>query len=456
MSESANTPTSGNLLSPRNLILAAVAVCLLSVVGMCWTMLRPNNSGGMGGDSFGTHRNGYRALFEILAESGVDVRRELAPPQANENADHTIAFLRPDARLVGFSPKFVQALLPWVEGGGRVLVALPPELTDEMLQASRIMGGAGLPPPPDILEILGVDDRIKRSESTPSGTTGGGGTVSGRASGRGGNFGWTFGADEPPPELVKATTTGSLAPLAPETTIIAVPGDKFATLDADPAKLDGSLSVRDAAGDDYLLVAVVQRGAGRIVLISEPQLLSNALLAKADNSVLAAHLLAPKVQPVVFDEFYHGLAVRGNPFYLLTRPGFAAVTLGILLGVGVWTWRQAVFLGPPLADRQPSRRDIGEYIDAMGDFFCRGAGHRRFLVREVRDGMLHQLCQELKLPPDKLDVDEITALLARRDPKRAETLRGLFGEIAAQLQSPREYPAGKFLPTMHRLAGMSK
>jgi hypothetical protein len=202
-----------------------------------------------------------------------------------------------------------------------------------------------------------------------------------------------------------------------------------------------------------VIIAVIKRGKGEIVIVSEPRLLSNALVAQTDNSILAAHLLSPTGQSVTFDEFYHGLAVRGNPLYLLTRPGFAVVTAGLLVSVGVWTWRAALFLGPPLADPEPARRDIGQYIDAMSDFFGRGLDHRRFLVREARDGVLQQLCEELKLPAETSNIDTILAALRRRDPLRAEALRVQLQQIDMALAKPGDFPKSSFLPTMQRLAG---
>jgi hypothetical protein len=444
MSESENTPTR-QLVSPRNLILAAVAVCVLSVVAMCISMLRPSDSGGMASDSFGTRRNGYRALFEVLSESGIPITRAIAPPAAADDGPRTYVFLSPNARLVGYAPKYLHGIRNWVERGGRIVVA---PATSSPLADARF-AGMGDVELRDILQILQVDHRVTVGEAFDADSE------PLALNQRPANDLWQFDLPtEPPPRLLPASMGGSLQPLADKIEQVAVPGDKFATFGSKGGPLDGSLSVRDAAGDEHLLIAVLNRGAGQIILVSEPRLFSNVLLAKADNSVLAAHLLAPDGREVIFDEFYHGLAVRGNPFYLLTRPGFAAVTIGILLFVGAATWRQAVFLGPPLERAGLSRRDIGEYVDAMGAFFSRGRGHRRFLVREVRDGVLQQLCQEMKLPPDTHDVRLIESALARRNPRRAESFRRAIDEIDTYLAESADYPASRFLPNLTALASV--
>jgi hypothetical protein len=201
-----------------------------------------------------------------------------------------------------------------------------------------------------------------------------------------------------------------------------------------------------------VLAAALSRGQGEIVVISDPRIFSNRQIARDDNAVLAYQLLVPSRQLIVFDEFYHGLSVRGNPLYLLTRPGFAAAAVSIALIAGLWSWRQAVFLGPPLADKAVSRRDIAEYVNAMGAFFSRGQGHRHFVMRELRDGTLHQLADEFHLPPDTTDASIMIAALARRNPVRAESLAKCLSEIDAQLQSPGEMAAARFLDLAHRLS----
>jgi hypothetical protein len=128
------------------------------------------------------------------------------------------------------------------------------------------------------------------------------------------------------------------------------------------------------------------------------------------------------------------------------------VTIGLLLLVGALAWRAAVFLGPPLGDTQTKRRDIGEYVLAMGEFFSRGEGSRRFIVHELRDGVLRQICRELRLPMDTLDVEKITAALARRDRSRAELLAATIRDVDADLALRGDYPRSSFLPVMQRLA----
>jgi hypothetical protein len=351
----------------------------------------------------------------------------------------------------------LQALETWIERGGRVVVT-PSSRRDIV---SPPAGTADDEPEFDILEALEVDDAVQVGElsedyveidytAESSDSRGGSDTDAEPDDSRWQMWG---AAPEPvPPATLPAAMDGSLRSLAEGVRRLALPGDGYATLRAKSDDLDGSLHTVEKDGNRHLLVAVVKRGAGEVVVVAEPALLGNRLLAEADNSVLAARLIAPRRHEVVFDEFYHGLAVRGNPLYLLTRPGFAAATVGLLLVVGTITWRVAVFLGPPLTKPRPSRRDIGEYVNAMSQFFSRGRGSRRFLVSEVRDGVLRQVCHELKLPMDTINVERITQALARRDRQRARRLDDVVRDIDAALARPGDYPRESFLPVIQRLA----
>ena len=48
---------------------------------------------------------------------------DFAPPDARTALDETLVLLGPDPQIVGFEPSYLHKLLPWVEQGGRIVVA---------------------------------------------------------------------------------------------------------------------------------------------------------------------------------------------------------------------------------------------------------------------------------------------------------------------------------------------
>lgn len=447
MVESANTSATQNLLTARNAILISVAVLALSLLWALATMLRPKDSGGLARDSFGTHGDGFRGLFETLQDLNVPVTRGMWPPSSDPKAT-TVVMLAPDPQLVQFEPKYLTSLKSWVERGGRLIVA-PQHLTEHKNRYEDAMPGER-----NVLKLLDIEGSVTLAEKQASDEV-----LNGvRRHSRDAESSlpeemwdaWTY--KPPTPRVFEVEATGSLKNIATDVHHIAAPGNEFSVLVAGNQKPSGSLSIK-TVDSESILVAAISHGKGEIIVVSDPALLSNFLLARSDNSILAAKLLAPRALPVDFDEYYHGLSVRGNPLFLLTRPGFAAIALGIVLVIAITAWRSAVFLGPPLADGEKSRRDIQEYIHAMGAFFVRGPGHRRFLVQEIRNGVLHELCEQLHLPPHTTDVDVIASALRRRDPQRAEKLQKAVADVDARLAHLGEYPRASFFSSMQQLTG---
>lgn len=432
--------------SVRSIILLAVFIFVVSIGIASLSLLRTPDSGGWASDSYGTRASGYRGLFETLSELRIESRRQLPPPVSQMPTDHTLVFLAPHRNLVGVEPAYLEALNDWIRRGGRVVVG----------PAAFEHGGGGAEDRqdepevelPDVLDTLGLPSVsiLPVDIATGSGPTpippGDARRV--RRQRRSLDElpealldAWT--ARPPPirPTAVKAE--GALSGLGGLVESLVIPGDVVHTVASDVDEPTGRITFADADDVHHALVADFPRGEGEIVVIGDPLLLANRFLAHADNSVLAVHLLSPERGPVIFDEFYHGLSVRGNPLYLLTRPGYAAVAVAVLLAISAWTWREAVFLGPPLPDESSRRRDIGEYVQAMARFFRRAPTSRPFLVREVRDGVLYALCQEIGLPPQTHEKDAIVAAIARRDPDRAAQLERVLGDIDDRLAHPQHW-----------------
>jgi hypothetical protein len=184
----------------------------------------------------------------------------------------------------------------------------------------------------------------------------------------------------------------------------------------------GALTFKSDDGVERTLVALYSLEKGEVLVVSDPSLAENFTVAGSDNSVLAVHLVAGAERPVVFDEFYHGLTIRGNPMWLFTRRTYRLLGLMLLMVTGVIVWHQSVFLGPPLETADKSRRTIREYIDAASRLLNRGKSSYQFLLVETRSGVLWKLRHELALPPGEERPEMIVAAIDRRDPKRARQL----------------------------------
>ncbi len=443
------------MLNARNILALTIVIAVVSLAWGCLELARPPDSGGMGSDSYGTRAYGQRGLFEILNDLRIPVERILGPPTGVVGRDVTLVLWKPDPDLVDLEPAYLRALSRWVENGGRVVVA-----PDERRAAPRpigLSGRHGHTRESTVLGELGLTTvtlktiELNSAEKGPtddSTTESSGGQTAKPVLKRDGldddDIGriselLTGNARPIATRAVAVTATGVLSPVRQRVSTLEIPAEKLQVLNVGESAPDGTITFRDPEGSEQILAAVFHRGTGELVVVASPAIAENHLIARHDNSVLAVQLLAVPGRPVVFDEFYHGLTIRGNPLWLFTQRGYAATTLCLLALFGLWIWREAVFLGPPLAPRAHSRRSIAEYVDAMARFMNRGGSSQAFLLREVRAGVLRAVRDELHLPlppvrdhhlpPVRDHVDELAAVLAHRDPRRARELIEAMGAV---------------------------
>ena len=433
------------MLTARNFVALTIVIAVVSLAWACLELAQPPDSGGLGRDSYGTRVHGQRGLFEILTGLGIPVERILGPPTAVVGREVTLVLWKPQPDLVQVEPAYLHALAEWVENGGRVVVA-----PDGRHAASRplgLSGRDGYTRESTVLGELGLATvrvrtiNLESAEKGPKADSTGlssDGQASETATNRDESQDddvrrirelLTGTARPIVTRAVTVTAAGVLSPLRELVSTIEVPAEKLQVLSVGASAPDGTIIFHDPAGSEQILAAVYHRGKGELVVVASPAIAENRLIARHDNSVLAVQLLAVPARPVVFDEFYHGLTIRGNPLWLFTQRGYAATTLCLLTVIGLWIWREAVFLGPPLAPQAQSRRSIGEYVDAMARFLNRGGSSQAFLLREVRSGVLHAVRDELHLPPLRDHVDELAAVLARRDPRRARQLIEAVGAV---------------------------
>jgi hypothetical protein len=421
------------MLSARTVIIFVVVIFVLSVVGVTVTMLRPPDRQGMGPDSYGTRAHGFRALYEILAALGATEKRGLSPPGDTLDRSATLVMWSPDDDLISDEPVYMQRVVSWVRDGGHLVVALDAKesaphghkafQTRKRLDRRSVTEVLGLPgahaqlvdlanppktkskdePPPAVEEVEEPEASAtaEKDEDPPANDDGEQAPPEHPKRATGGRLVFrkrvtlNEGVREMllpeffPVHLADVRGEGDLSALGSQIAQLQVPR-QLQTLEVGDSAPVGTASV--VSGEESWVVAAQYKlGAGEVVLVSDPEIFDNRLIGQADNSVLAVRLIGAGQGPIVWDEFYHGLTIRGSILFLLTRGAYAIVAVMILLALAGWLWRQANFLGPPLAMQPVSRRSVREYVEAMGRFFKRGANSRRFMLDEVRRGVLWTL-----------------------------------------------------------------
>ena len=430
------------MLSARNAVLAALAVFALSMIAGTISLMGPPDSHGAAVDSYGTRRDGYRAVYELLSAFDVPVERRIGPPSPDLPTSTTLVLWMPHHDLIANEPAYLERLLPWVERGGRLVVAVQPPGRNwlaTMTQATARGKGDDLWTTLKLKGVQPIPIALRETDDDPN-----------RALTRPQNFNSTAARREQirraleesmgvhPVEFttVTAKVSGTFERLQDRVRQLQFPAEELGGLEIDDAQTArGVIECVRPDGDPWTVAATFERGRGEIVVVAEPMLLMNASLGQADNGVLAYDLLASGGRSVVFDEFYHGLSVRGNPLWLLTKSSYAVVMIALVGLLALELWRLAILLGPPLDAPTKSRRTIIEYIEAMARFLHRARDSRRFLLCEVREGVLHTVGHRLGLPPSKHHPAAIAAKMAKRSPREADQFREDMRQLDAALES---------------------
>ncbi len=268
------------MFTARNAIIAAVIVTVASIGFNVLKILDSPDSGGRATDSFGTHWNGFRAVFELLGESGVKVERRTGPPEADLPASTTLVLLVPDAGIVATEPAYLERLLSWVEAGGRIVAApvfAPPErgfheTKPKTTQAAKLL---------DVLGVEGVT--VEQQKPVDDQDEDKSATDSERRRRIRERMRQTWQDAWQPRTFECATVATSVTgtfPLDPARVAhLYLPAEAQRRLElAEPKEASGLLEARaDESDEPRTLAASFRRGKGEIIVLAEPALTDELL-----------------------------------------------------------------------------------------------------------------------------------------------------------------------------------
>jgi hypothetical protein len=198
--------------------------------------------------------------------------------------------------------------------------------------------------------------------------------------------------------------------------------------------------LRDQKG---LRIAGRRLGRGLAVWMADSSFLSNGLLGKADNPVLAANLLAYALgrapgKRVVFDEYHYGFGGRESGWSVMagtlvtTAPGWSVLAL-TAAGLLYLLYRGRRF-GTRRSPAPPHRRSKLEYVLSVGATY-RAAGANRLTFRLLFDWFLRRAAEQAGLPPS-VTSQRLAGALARRSVEQAKRFESLLDECRAAADGP--------------------
>jgi hypothetical protein len=110
------------------------------------------------------------------------------------------------------------------------------------------------------------------------------------------------------------------------------------------------------------VVAVADRGRGRVVALADAALVDNQGLATADDAALALAVVGPSPHRVVFLESVHGFASEGlDALPASWRWAFGGLVVALVVGL----WWAAPRFGPPEPARRELRPPRVDHVEAL-------------------------------------------------------------------------------------------
>ncbi len=180
--------------------------------------------------------------------------------------------------------------------------------------------------------------------------------------------------------------------------------------------------LRVTTGGHQAVALIEPRGRGRLVAISDPQVLGNGNLGQLDNGRLAADLLslAGPGAPVMFDEYHHGAGGESPSLTdWVTTPWGAMLGLALLV-VYVGLLLRGRPFGPPVSLAPARDRSSAEYAEAVGTLLRRARARATTLAmleEATRRSLGARMGLGLGASPQQLD-----RLLAARAPELSREL----------------------------------
>jgi hypothetical protein len=388
---------------------------------------------------------GTRALFEYLREGGADVvrwRRPMAALSGPEKPE-SLVIVGPTRHM--FERREAVAIIGWVSAGGRLVVIdrepdpqlIPqvgrwrvlaqmvefPDTDSDPYNAENMTRGAPLLSPAQPTALTRNVSEVTRSRfasrlqivyadaQTPARPVIVTGPRAARTPPEEEGGAWSPGNNQPPP----APKPREAPEAAPDTHAPVV------------HILDG----REGAG---ALLVDYAYGRGRIVVLSDPYVVSNAGLNRADNLFLAANVVTGGLKGrVAFDEFHQGFGETQNQLfaYLRGTPILWLFGQGALVALAL-VWTRARRFARPVPEPRPDRRSKLEFVSSMAELQQRARAYD-LAVENVYQRTRRALARYAGLPATASPAQLAERVTARsgRDRAALETLLRQCEEASA-------------------------
>lgn len=289
--------------------------------------------------------------------------------------------------------------LPWIEAGGTAVVWLPPP------PPIRPPASPRSPHPPDAMRV-GWEESLREGRAT-------------RREGRSERCEVIAGLRLPPRRRVESEQGRQVgrvvgSAIGSDEKRRRLPGPTLAFFDRNAAAAPLDWDPLWVASDDRAPFALERRlGAGRLVVVADVRVLTNARLAAADAAPFVFDWVETHGVPWI-DEHAHGAVPESGAFRYLARSPARAPGLG-LLGLGLLAlWRGRAWPVRRVEEVDPEAPTLVAFVDSVAHLYTRTRDFERVFER-YRALSLERIRRALGLAPGT-PAEIVVAALRAREP----------------------------------------
>ncbi|MEP7148741.1 MAG: DUF4350 domain-containing protein [Acidobacteriota bacterium] len=174
-----------------------------------------------------------------------------------------------------------------------------------------------------------------------------------------------YSSDEPPPPPPPKKIDDESETLVSETDEASM-DDEVTEPDEEVAEFEAPIVHIGASGQNLLIEAPFSEG--RVIVLSDPFIVSNNGINLVDNAQLAINLVTARTGPIAFDEYHHGYGVNNNRFFhYFEGTPVIAIFLQFGLVVALIFFSQSRRFARPIPEPEPNRLTKLEYVSAMAE-----------------------------------------------------------------------------------------
>lgn len=409
------------------------------------TELSPNRS------TYNSGTTGTQAFYSLLSETGRMVRRWQSPLDTIDSSedDRPAVFVMIGPHRRELSDVENTKLMAWVSNGG-TLILIDREPSQQLALTTANWQITVSPQMSPELYVVDASDQKQMTADTPAFKPSLPSSFShGVNAVQPSRFASSIGL-----ERFKDSSTGYAPP--PSVSPSPTPYDFYSADEAPPPPpaRDPHLSNSDAVEDDLdedasdsgdegpsfdapvvhvgaagrNLLVEAPFAAGRVIILSDPYIVSNAGINLVDNSRLAVNLVASRDGLIAFDEYHHGHGATNNRFfqYFEDTPVIAIFAqFGLIVALVFFS--QSRRFARPVPEAEPNRLSKLEYVSAMAELQQRTRAYD-LAIENIYTDFRRRTCALLGLDNTTAGRREIADRIAERIGESSSEIEQLLFE----------------------------